>query len=105
MEELREKTKLVEQCRRPNSVFSDEYVAIRRHLRRARLAGGLSQRALAGRIGKACSHVSMIERGQRRVDTLELFAIARALGRDPVDFFAAIARTIAAAEQPQACAA
>jgi hypothetical protein len=34
-----------------------------------------------------------IERGQRRVDVVELLVIARALGADPLDLFAEITRS------------
>lgn len=69
--------------RRPNPVFSDEYCALREALIAARRRARLSQRALAARIGKCGSHVCMIERGQRRIDVLEFYQIARALDIDP----------------------
>lgn len=69
--------------RRPNTVFSDEYQALREALIAARRRARLSQRALADRIGKCGSHVCMIERGQRRIDVLEFYLIAHALGIDP----------------------
>jgi len=37
----------------------------------ARRRAGLSQRALAQALGKANSHVTRIERGQRRIDLLD----------------------------------
>lgn len=67
-------------ARRPNPVFSDEYGVVREVLIGARREAGLSQRALAARLGKAGSHVAMIERGQRRVDLLEFCRIAESLG-------------------------
>ena len=66
--------------RRPNPVFSDEYGIVRQVLIGARREAGLSQRALAARLGKTCSHVAMIERGQRRVDLLEFCRIAESVG-------------------------
>ena len=66
--------------RRPNPVFSDEYGIVREVLIEARHGAGLSQRALAARLGKTGSHVAMIERGQRRVDLLEFCRIAESLG-------------------------
>lgn len=66
--------------RRPNPVFSDEYSVVREVLIEARHEAGLSQRALAARLGKTGSHVAMIERGQRRVDLLEFCRIAESLG-------------------------
>jgi len=87
--------------RRPNPVFSDEYRAIISILIQARSEAGLSQRDLAKRLDKAQSHVSMIERGQRRVDVLEFYKLARALGLDPVSFYARTASGIDAV-QPDA---
>ena len=69
--------------RRPNPVFSDEYGVVREVLIGARREAGLSQRALAARLGKTGSHVAMIERGQRRVDLLEFCRIAESLGLSP----------------------
>lgn len=73
--------------RRPNPVFGPQYARARDVLLRARRRAGLSQRALAHALGKASSHVTRIERGQRRIDLLEFHAIARVLRRDPVELF------------------
>lgn len=80
--------------RRANPVFSDDYRVIRQALVDARRAAGLSQAALAARIGKAKSHVALIERGQRRVDTLELYVMAEAFGIEPERLFATIAQRL-----------
>jgi transcriptional regulator with XRE-family HTH domain len=80
--------------RRPNPVFSDEYRVIRETLIAARREAGLSQAQLAARLGKANSHVALIERGQRRVDSLELYRIALCLGAKPEALFAGIAQRL-----------
>lgn len=80
--------------RRPNPVFSDEYRLLRETLYEARLRSGMTQRALARRLGKSNSHVSQIESGQRRVDTLEFYLIARSIGVEPVDLFESVARKL-----------
>ena len=77
--------------RRPNPVFSTEYQALRDVVREARRAAKLSQRGLAARIGKEPSHVAMIECGQRRIDSLELYRMAKALGVPPAELFGRIA--------------
>jgi transcriptional regulator with XRE-family HTH domain len=82
------------QCRRPNPVFSDEYRVLLDVVRQARRRSGLSQRELATRLGKAQSHVCMIERGQRRIDSLELYFMAKAVGVDPGALFGQIARRL-----------
>lgn len=54
----------------------------------ARRAAGLSQAALAGRLGKPPSFVAKYELGERRLDAVEVLVIARALGREPTAFLA-----------------
>ena len=79
-------------ARRPNPVFSDEYAAVRQVLVSARIRAGVSQRGLAARLGRAQSHVCRIELGERRVDVLEFYLIAKALGVNPTGLFSDIAR-------------
>jgi transcriptional regulator with XRE-family HTH domain len=74
--------------RRPNPVFGEDYQAIRQVLVQARRDCGLSQAKLAERLGKCKSHIARIERGQRRLDTLELYLISRCLGLSPAALFA-----------------
>jgi transcriptional regulator with XRE-family HTH domain len=80
----------VTSSRRPNPVFTREYQALIAVVVAARQEAGLSQRDLAKRIGKASSHLCMIERGQRRLDAFELYLIAKSLGVRPSDLFARI---------------
>jgi transcriptional regulator with XRE-family HTH domain len=82
--------------RRPNPVFSGEYQHLREILITARREAGVSQRELAARIGKCCSHVSRIEQGQRRVDVLEFYRIAASLGAEPGELFRAATAGLAA---------
>ncbi len=56
----------------------------------ARKRHGLTQVDMAQRLGKPQSFVSAYEQGQRRVDVLELIEIAKAIGEDVADLFAAI---------------
>lgn len=81
--------------RRPNPVFSADYAGARAVLLRARRRAGLSQRALAQALGKANSHVTRIERGQRRIDLLEFLAMARVLGCDPVELCSEVVAELA----------
>lgn len=93
--------------RQPSPVFSPAYRTVREALIRARRRAGVPQRELAARIGKCPSHISMIERGQRRVELLEFFVIATSLGADPVQLFRAATAGLAdpAPEEPEARAA
>ena len=93
------------QGRQPNPVFSDEYQLLREILVEARQAAGVSQRGLGARIGKTASHVCMIETGQRRIDTLEFYKVARSVGVEPVALFerlSALLDGLAKAEAEQA---
>lgn len=90
--------------RRPNPVFSEEYGAVREVLIGARREAGLSQRALAARLGKTGSHVAMIERGQRRVDLLEFYRIAESVGLPPDELIQRIARRLTRPQAPRTAA-
>jgi len=70
----------------PKSVFTDDYAAFVRHLREAREAAGLTQEQLALRLGLGQSFVSKVERGERRLDVVELGAVCAALGVPLVEF-------------------
>ncbi len=48
-----------------------------------RKSAGITQQELAQRLGKPQSFVSSYERGQRRIDLLELSRIADEIGADP----------------------
>ena len=74
----------------PKSVFTDAYGDVTAVMRTARLNAGLHQSQLAAKLGKDQSFISNIERGHRRMDVLEFYAIARALKRDPLELFEAI---------------
>lgn len=47
----------------------------------------VTQTELAGLIGNDQKFVSLIERGQRRVDVLEFYVIARAMGLEPLKLY------------------
>ena len=55
------------------------------NLRRCRLAAGLSQEAVAERMGVDHAHVSSMERGQQNVTLMTLGFVAQALKIDPAD--------------------
>jgi ribosome-binding protein aMBF1 (putative translation factor) len=62
------------------SQYQREYAAFLRQLKQTREAAGISQVQLAARLGQTQSSVSKIERGERRVDIVELRAICDGLG-------------------------
>lgn len=57
-----------------------------------RADAGLSQRALAARLGKPASYVHKCEAGERRVDAVEFVAWTVACGIDPRDAIATVRR-------------
>ncbi len=59
-------------------------------LTEARRASGLTQAQLAELVGKDQTYISILERGQRRVDVLEFVALARAMKADPDRLFAEV---------------
>lgn len=70
------------------SLFSEANERVVETLIAARHAAGLKQADVARKLNKNQSYVSNIERGQRRVDILEFYVLARALNADPVTLFA-----------------
>ena len=76
------------------AIYSDAQDTVARILTAARHEAGLKQADLAKAIGKHQSYISDIERGQRRVDVLELFVIARAMNIAPTELYAQIASAL-----------
>jgi len=68
------------------SIYSRDYDAVLRQLRELRKAAGVTQVELADRLGMTQSLVSKIERGDRRLDIIELRTICGAIGVSLVEF-------------------
>ncbi|MDY3810359.1 helix-turn-helix transcriptional regulator [Desulfovibrio sp. PG-178-WT-4] len=66
------------------SIFSKKYTVFLDVLIQARKSQCLSQQVIATRLGKPQSFISKYENGERRLDVIEFFAIAKALEKDPV---------------------
>ena len=64
---------------REKTVFSDNYILFLRLLRAARSKAGLTQEQLADRLGEKQTFVSRCERGERRLDIVEVRAFCVAL--------------------------
>lgn len=69
------------------SLFTEANDRLVQVLVSARQEAGLRQSDLAAKLGKDQSFVSNIERGQRRVDVLEFYMLAKSIGVDPIDLF------------------
>lgn len=63
------------------------YALLRELLIAERLRVGLTQIDVANRLRKPQSYVSKYERGERRLDIVEFFDVAQALGIDPITTF------------------
>jgi transcriptional regulator with XRE-family HTH domain len=85
----------------PKSVFTAEYAALLATLVSARKAAGLTQVELSAKLGRPQPFVSYAERGERRIDVVEFYAIALALGRDPVELFTEAVSQFTNAKPPQ----
>jgi transcriptional regulator with XRE-family HTH domain len=68
------------------SIYSQEYSLFLEHLRRAREEQGLTQTEVAERLGQTQSFVSKVERGERRIDIVELRAFCNAMGLSTSEF-------------------
>ena len=68
------------------TIHSPEYAVFLRLLRQIRERQEITQEQLAERWGVTQSFVSKCERGDRRIDVIELQAICRALGVDFIEF-------------------
>lgn len=79
----------------PKTIFGGEHRHLVAVLVEARQASGLTQAELAARVGKDQSFVSIIERGQRRVDVLEFVALSRAMDADPTRLFDEVMKRLA----------
>ena len=62
------------------SIYSKEYSLFLEQLRKAREEKGLTQTDVAQSLGQTQSFVSKVERGERRIDIVELRAFCSALG-------------------------
>lgn len=69
-------------------LYSDEYQALLALLRETRKAAGKSQVEMAAELGVAQSFVSKCERGERRVDLIDLLRMLRVMGAAPDRFLA-----------------
>ncbi len=81
------------------SIFSPLYEAFQARLLVWRKAAGLTQRQLAARLRRERSFVARIEQGERRVDFVEAYWIAKACRLNPEKAIAEAARAVKAADR------
>jgi transcriptional regulator with XRE-family HTH domain len=69
-----------------SSLYEAPYQLVLKRIRAARRAADVTQAELASRLGTDQSFISKYERGERRLDVVELRAICLALGISLIDF-------------------
>ena len=69
-------------------------------LKATRKEAGLTQAAVAKKLGKPQSFVAKYENGERRIDVVEFVAIARVLQADPVTLLRAFVKAAGQAGDP-----
>ena len=77
-----------EACGMEKSIFTREYRVFTQTLRAARERAGLTQIELAERLKITQSFLSKVERGERRLDMVQVRSWCRALGMTLPDFVA-----------------
>lgn len=68
------------------SKYRVKYQKLIERLRQARLGAGLTQVEAGKKLKKPQAYISKIERGERRIDAVELDELARLYGK-PIDYF------------------
>ncbi len=63
---------------------SAEYGVLLDLLRAARESSGLTQKEICDRLGKPRNYLIKVERGERRLDVIETFALCDAMGIEPI---------------------
>ncbi len=66
--------------------YGSAYERLKKRLKQARKSAGLTQAEAAKRLGKPQSFISKCESGERRLDVIELGALADLYGKD-LSFF------------------
>jgi len=68
-----------------NSALSAKYERFRDLLIDARKSVGMTQAEVASKLKQPQSYVSKYERGERRLDVIEFFEVAKVIGCDPLE--------------------
>lgn len=72
--------------RMEKTIYTRDYAVVLRLLKEARKQAGITQVELAKKLGQSQSFVSKVERGDRRLDIIQLRTICRIFGLSLTDF-------------------
>ena len=89
------------QLRMEKSIHTAGYAVLLTLLRETRQAAGVTQIQLADRLDETQSQVSKLERGEVRLDVIELRTICLALGTTLTAFVARLEESLAAAAEQE----
>ncbi len=76
------------------SIFTEQYAVFLRVLRKTRQEAELTQVDLAERLNQTQSFISKCERGERRLDVVELHVFCQAMGVAMADFIQCFEKAI-----------
>jgi len=68
------------------AIYLKEYKQIAEKLKQARILAGLTQKEVAKKLNKPQSYISKVERGEQRIDIIELKLFAELYKKD-LNFF------------------
>lgn len=85
----------------PRSTYASEYAEFLRVLRESREGAGVTQQDLAKRLHMTQSAVSKCERGDRRLDVIELRSWCAELGLSLAEFAAELDKALARPSGPR----
>jgi len=85
---------------RTKTIHSKDYARCLELFRRVRERQGMTQEQLAEKLGVTQSFVSKCERGERRIDVLELRSFCRAMGVSLVNFAAELEQLLESGSLP-----
>ena len=82
------------------TIYTPEYAAVLRLFRQAREDAGITQVDLAKRLGQTQSFVSKVERGDRRLDIIQLRTILKLFGTTLPQFVDQLEKDLAKQTKP-----
>lgn len=83
-------------------IYDPRYAELRKRLREARLAAGLTQVEAGERLGRNQQHINRCEAGDRRIDAIELLDFAAIYGCELDDLLPPAGEPSPATRQPEA---